>query len=111
MNKPKSRYYGEQIDAIVHEVSKLAIACDIDFYAPDAAERVLKNDETVCRRRNTVAFQKIRRHLMAFYPLEEKSIERIGADRTLEITKHVRAEISKLRNEGKPGSAPVIDED
>ena len=56
MNKPKSRYFTEQIDGIVHEVSKLAIACDIDFFAPDAAERVLNNDETVCRRKNTAAF-------------------------------------------------------
>lgn len=109
MNKPKSRYFTEQIDGIVHEVSKLAIACDIDFFAPDAAERVLNNDETVCRRKNTAAFQKIRRHLMAFYPLEEKAIERIGADRTLEIVEQVRAGIRHLRDEGKPGSVPHDD--
>jgi hypothetical protein len=109
MTKPKSRYFGEQIDGIVHEVSRLAIACDIDFFADDAATRVLDNDETVCRKKNTAAFQKIRRHLMAYYPLEEKAIERIGADRTLEINQQVREALRRLRNEGKAGSSPGSD--
>lgn len=98
MAEPKPRYWSEQMDGIAHEVSRLAVACDIDFFADDAAERILKDDETVCRKRNPAAFQKIRRHLMAFYPLEEHAIERIGAERTLEIVEQVREGIRQLRN-------------
>lgn len=102
----KSRYFSEQFDGIAHEISILAIACDIDVFAEDAADRLLNNDETMCRRRNPEAFQKLRRHLLALYPLEERSIERVGAEQTRELLDEVRAAFRELRNQGRPGSAP-----
>lgn len=110
MDKPKSRYFTEQLDGIAHEMSILAIACDIDFFDDSVAEKILNNDVTVCRRKNDIAFQKLRHHLMALYQVEEKSIERIGAEQTKEIVEYVRISIRELRNEGRPGSAPPIDE-
>ena len=107
----RSRYFSEQFDSIAHEISILAIACDIDIFAEDAAERLLNNDETMCRRRNTAAFQKLRRHMLALYPLEERSIERVGAEQTKELLDEVRAAFRKLHNTGRPGSAPPLDED
>ena len=106
MTRPKSRYWSEQMDSIVHEVSRLAIACDIDFFAPDAAERILNNDATVCGCANPKAFEEMRHHLMAFFPLQERAIERLGAEETKEILDEVRAAIRELRNAGRPGSAP-----
>ena len=106
MTKNKSRYYSEQLGAIGDELSRLAIACDIDFFAPDTAERILKNDVTVCRRSNPKAFEKIRHHILALYPLEESAIERIGVEQTQEILEEIRVHLRKLRNLGRPGSAP-----
>lgn len=106
MAHAKSRYFSEQFDAIARELSVLAIACDIDFFGgDDVAEKILKNDASVCGRHNPAAFEKVRHHILALYPLEEKAIERIGADQTKEIIDEVRAAIKRLRDEGKPGSA------
>ena len=46
----KHTYWGRQIDSLAQELSKLAIACDIELGRPGLAERILKNDETVCGR-------------------------------------------------------------
>ena len=109
MAKNKSRYYSDQFDAIGHELSVLCIACEIDLFADDAAERILRNDVTVCRRPNPAAFEKLRHHLMALYPLEEKSIARIGAGETKELIDEIRVALRKLHNLGRPGSAPPIE--
>ena len=110
MTKNKSRYFGDQFGAIAREISILAIACDIDIFAEDVADRILNNDATVCRRNNPHAFEKLRHHLLALYPLEERSIERIGVEQTKELLDGVRAAFRKLRNEGRPGSAPGPDD-
>ena len=84
---------------------------EADQPAGDAAERLLNNDETMCRQRNPEAFQKLRRHILALYPLEERSIERVGAEQTKELLDEVRAALRKLRNQGRPGSAPLPPDD
>ncbi|MGI9290355.1 MAG: hypothetical protein ACR2QG_03650 [Gammaproteobacteria bacterium] len=110
MTKPKSRYFTEQLDGIAHELSILAIACDIDFFNDQVADRILNNDLSVCGRKNDIAFKKLRHHLMALYQVEEKSIDRIGVQETKEIVDYVRLEIRKLHNLGRPGSAPPLDD-
>lgn len=94
----KHRHWGEQIEAIARELSKLALVCDIELGSPGLAERILKNDDTVCRRKDAKAFRQIRQHLMALFPLEEKAIERLGADATKDILDQVRAAITELRS-------------
>lgn len=91
-----------QASAIAHEVSMLLIACDIDIHQDHIATRVLRNDMTVCGRNNPAAFEKLRHHLMAFFPLEKSSIERLGAAQVKAALDDVRAEILRLRDAGKP---------
>jgi len=64
-----------QAAAIASEISKLMIACDIDIHQDQMAKRVLRNDLSVCGRRNPQAFEKLRRHLMAFFPLKKAAID------------------------------------
>ncbi len=97
-----SRYFTDQFDNIAHEVSKLAIACDIDFFAEGVAERILDNDDSVCGTKNPRAFEEIRQHLMALFPLETRAMERVGIEETAEILTQVRESIRRLRNAGKP---------
>lgn len=104
MAKSRHRYWSDQIDAVAHEISKLAIACDLELFRPEIAESVLKNDDKYCGRKNPEAFRKIRTHLMALFPLEEAAINRLGPDDTQEIFDQVRAAIMALREAGK--SAP-----
>ena len=96
----KNVYWGRQIDAIAHEVSRLAIVCDIEMGRPGLAERILKNDESVCGKNNPEVFLQIRQHLMALFSLEERAIERLGPADTQEILDQVRAAIDALRSAG-----------
>lgn len=96
----KHTYYGRQIDNIAHELSRLAIACDIELGKPGLAERILKNDEGVCRRKNPKAFRHMRQHLMALFSLEERAIHRLGPKDTKEILDQVRAAIVAIRQAG-----------
>ena len=38
MAKSRHRYFGDQLDGIARELSKLAIACDIKMFEPGMAE-------------------------------------------------------------------------
>jgi len=105
MNENKHRYWGRQIEGIAHELSRLAIACDIEIGKDGLVERILKNDETVCGRKSPEAFQMIRKHLMALFSVEEGAIDRIGAAETREITDMVHDAIVKIRAAGGPGQS------
>ena len=101
MTKNKSRVYTDQLTAIGDEISMLMVALNIDIDTPNLADRVLNNDDTVCGYKNTKTFEKLRHHLLALYPLEERSIERIGAEETKEILDAISQHLRDLRNNGK----------
>ncbi len=90
-----------QASAIAREISMLAIACDIDIEQDQLAQRVLRNDDTVCGRKNPKAFEKLRHHLMAFFPLEKRAIDRLSARNVRDTLDAVRADIRALRDSGK----------
>jgi hypothetical protein len=96
----KHTYWGRQIDGLAHELSRLAIACDIELGTPGLAERILKNDESVCGRKNPEAFRQIRLHLMALFSVEERAIDRVGATDTKVILDQVRSAIVAIRQAG-----------
>lgn len=100
MAEYKHTYWGRQIDKLARELSRLAIACDIELGKPGLAERILKNDESVCGRKNPKAFRQIRQHLMALFSLEAGAVERLGADDTKEILDQVRTAIVAIRQAG-----------
>ena len=105
MSKSRHRYWSDQFDGIARELSKLAIACDIEIFKPGTAERILRNDASVCRRKNPDAFRQIRTHLMALFPLQESAIRRLGTEDTREILDEVRAAIIRLREAGTAGGS------
>lgn len=96
----KHSYWGRQIDSVARELSKLAIVCDIELGKPGLAERILKNDESVCGRKNPKAFAQLRQHLMALFSVEAGAIDRVGAEDTKEILDQVRAAIVNIREAG-----------
>ena len=108
--KFKHASWGRQIDAIAHELSELAIACDIELGRPGLAERILKNDKSVCGRDDAKVFQQMRQHLMALFTLEERAIEQLGPEDTKDILDQVRASIIALRRAGSVGHSLPSDE-
>jgi hypothetical protein len=101
----KHTYWGRQIDNIARELSRQAIICDIELGKPGLAERVLKNDESVCGRKNPKVFKLMRQHLMALFSLEAAAVERLGAEDTKEILDQVRAAIVELRQAGSASNS------
>jgi hypothetical protein len=106
----KHSNWGRQIDAIAHELSELAIVCDIELGRPGLAERILKNDKSVCGRDDPEVFQQMRQHLMALFTLEERAIEQLGPEDTQAILDQVRASIIALRKAGSAGHSLPSDE-
>jgi hypothetical protein len=96
----KHRHWSQQIEAIAREISRLALVCDIKLGQPGLAERILKNDDTVCGKKNAESFRRLRQHLMALFPLEEHAVERLGAADTKEILDRVRESVLAIRNAG-----------
>jgi hypothetical protein len=102
MAKYKHAYWARQLDGLAHELSMLAIACDIELGRPGLAERILKNDKSVCGRSNPEAFRQMRQHLMALFNLEQEAVERLGPEDTKEILDQVRSAIIAIRQAGSP---------
>lgn len=96
----KHTYWGRQIENLAEELSKLAIACDIELGKPGLAERILKNDATVCGRNNPKAFEQMRLHLSALFNVEKGAIERLGPEDTKDILDQVRAAVVEIREAG-----------
>lgn len=92
----KHTCWHRQIDNLAHELSRLAIACDVKLLQPGIAERVLNGGEAVCGRRNSRAFEQMRQHLMALFEVEGRAISRVGADDVREILDGVRAAVGRL---------------
>jgi hypothetical protein len=74
----QNKYWGRQIDAIVGELSRLAVACDIDILDPNVALQCLRGDESVCKRKNPAAFKRIHELLMLLFTVSGKSMDRMG---------------------------------
>lgn len=71
-----------RIDAITAELVHLAAACDVELDGPATLERIIRNDDTVCGRKNEVGFRKLRIVIVVTYVMLDEYIERIGAAQT-----------------------------
>ena len=103
MSETKHTYWARQIDGLAHELSRLAIACDIELGSPGLAERIIKNDESVCGRKNPQAFQQMRKHLMVLFPLRKRAVDELGASETKQVMAQVRAAVTALREASRAG--------
>src|SRR5215471_11343934 len=74
----QNKYWGRQIDAVVEEISRMAVACDIDILDPNVALKALRGDESVCKRKNPAAFKRIHELLMLLFTTSGKSLDRMG---------------------------------
>jgi hypothetical protein len=74
----QNKYWGRQIDAIVGELSRLAVACDMDILDPNVAQKALRGDESVCKRKNPAAFKRVHELLILLFTVSGKSMDRVG---------------------------------
>jgi len=76
--KTKNQYWGRQIDAIVGEISKLAVACDVDILDPNVVLKAARGDESVCKRKNAPAFKRLHDLLIVLFTVGGKTLDRMG---------------------------------
>lgn len=87
-------------EGIADELLHLAVACDVRLREPGVIERVLRSDESVCGRKNSRSFHKMRSLLIAFYDSVGKAVERIGPRDTKRIVEAITEQKKKLRDSG-----------
>ena len=87
-------------EGIADELLHLAIACNVRLREPGAIERVLKNDITVCGRKDKDSFRKMRSVLIAFYDSVGKAVDRIGPEDAKRIIDAITERKMKLRDSG-----------
>ena len=100
MADTKHAVWKRHLDGIADELLRRSIACDVRLRDAGVIDRVLKNDATVCGRKNPEAFRKLRNLVMATYDSLGKSIERIGPEDTKMIADAIAARIAELRDRG-----------
>ena len=92
-NEPNPRWT-RHLEGIADELLHLAVACDVRLRDAGVIERIIRDDRTVCGRKNEIGFQKLRKLLMATYDSLGKAIDRIGPEETKAIvdaiTEHLR---------------------
>lgn len=93
------------LDAYADEIMRLTAVCDVDLRVPGNIERVLQGDQTVCRQKNPVAFEKLQHVLGMTYRSLNKVVDRLGPEETRAITDEIIARVDEHRAAGgqKPG--------
>jgi len=97
---PKNRAWARHLDAIGDELLRLTTICGVDLREPGVIERILKNDETVCSKKNPIGFRKLRELLVATFSSVNKATDRIGADETKLIVDAIKERLDKRRELG-----------
>jgi hypothetical protein len=100
MTDSQNPQWERHFEGISDELLQLVIACDVRLREPGVIERVLKNDMTVCGRKNEESFQKMRSLLIAFYDSVGKAVDRIGPQDTKKIVDAIIEKKKKLRDSG-----------
>lgn len=92
--------WSRHLEGVADELLRLSIACDVRLRDPGVVERILRNDETVCGRRNPRGFAKLRKLLMATFDSLGKAVDRIGAEETRAISDAIAESIARRRDSG-----------
>jgi hypothetical protein len=85
-------------EGIADELLRLVMACRVRLREPGVIERVLRNDASVCGRKNERSFRKMRNLLVAYYDSVGKAVDRIGPEETKKIIEVITEQKKKLRD-------------
>ncbi len=77
--------WSRRIEAINAELMHLSAACDVTLDDSATIERIIRNDDTVCGRKNEIGFRKLRIVVVVTYVLLIEYIERVGPAETRRI--------------------------
>ncbi len=92
--------WSRHLESIVDELVHLSVACDVRLRDPGVLERIIKNDDSVCGRKNEHGFRKLRALVMATYDSLGKAIDRIGPEETKKIRDAIAEAMEARRSSG-----------
>jgi len=104
MEKSKHKAWSRHFDTIGDELLRLTTICEVDLREPDVIERILKNDATVCGKRNPIGFRKLRALLMATFGSLGKAMDRLGTDEVRKITHEIAQRLEERRALARGGA-------
>ena len=88
-------FWSRQLGNLATEMSRLNTVCDISMLDPGILERILRNDDSVCGRKNPPMFRMLRLHLIVFYHIEEQASRRLGDDEVRLMLDEVMSSLEK----------------
>ena len=99
MSEPKQYPVWERhLNGIAEELMRLTIACHVSLKGPGAIERIIKNDASICGRKNPTGFKKLRFLVMATYDSLNKAIDSIGPEQTKLISDAIVERVQALHD-------------
>jgi hypothetical protein len=101
MSEPKKNAaWARHLDTIADELLRLTTICGVNMREPGVVERIVKNDATVCAKRNPVGFRKLRDLVMATLGSLNKAVDRIGPGETKAIVDAILERLDRQRELG-----------
>ena len=101
----KHKFVGRQFEALVREISRYAIACDVDVLDSASIVKSVRGDDSACKKNNPAAFKKLRTLLIMLFDLEGRALDRLGRDDLGEIADELIRGLAKLRGVPVPGES------
>ncbi|HET8698913.1 MAG TPA: hypothetical protein VFO94_15605 [Gammaproteobacteria bacterium] len=105
MEKSRHVAWVRHFDVIGDELLRLTTVCGVDLREPGVIERILKNDDTVCGKKNPIGFRKLRELLMATFNSLDKAMDRLGTAEAQKITDEIRQRLDARRALAHGGAA------
>jgi hypothetical protein len=111
MSEPIDPAWARHFDTIGDELLRLTTVCGVNLREPGVVERIVKNDETVCSKKNAIGFRKLRDLVMATFSSLNKAADRIGPEETRMIVDALMERLERQRQLGgsskKPPTTPA----
>src|ERR1044072_5323637 len=97
MTDIKNQAWLRHLDTIGDELLRLTTICGVNLRDAGGVERIVKNDETVCKTKNPIGFRKLRELVMATFDSLNKAADRIGPDETAAIVHAIMERLDRRR--------------
>ena len=100
MGEPIDPAWARHFDTIGDELLRLTTVCGVNLREPGVVERIVKGDETVCSKKNSIGFRKLRDLVMATFSSLNKAADRIGPEETKAIVDALMERLDRQRELG-----------
>ena len=100
MSEPKHPAWARHLDTIADELLRLTTVCGVNLREPGVVERIVKNDATVCTKKNPIGFRKLRDLVMASFDSLNKAADRIGPEETRRMVDAIMERLDRRRELG-----------